>query len=300
MRIINYDIILMIYMYIYIYIGISGGSGWKRLLPGFTPPLPPRDPPPPPPHIKIWDKCSGKLDDESGTIQLPHEIRKNPYRCEWKIELTENSWIDIKAKTLNTTQNKVIVTSQGKTILEHKGGISQLKSVSIQHNTATVLLTVYPKDDRWPGIVISYNQFKPDRPLQPIATPKDSEFALNQSMKNCGDDISSSNSKEGIITSPKYPKMYPDNAYCIWNFANTDSSHKLRLTIIDMDIEMGSGDQCNHDKLVIKNGKNVQQICGYNLQDRITTSEKLISIAFLSDDSLGAGGFKMRYRFVPK
>nr|XP_039268559.1 inter-alpha-trypsin inhibitor heavy chain H4-like isoform X2 [Styela clava] len=280
--------------------GISGGSGWKRLLPGFTPPLPPRDPPPPPPHIKIWDKCSGKLDDESGTIQLPHEIRKNPYQCEWKIELTENSWMDIKAETLNTTQNKVIVTSQGKTILEHKGGISQLKSVSIQHNTATVLLTVYPKDDRWPGIVISYNQFKPDSPLQPIATPKDSEFALNQSMKNCGDDISSSNSKEGIITSPQYPKMYPDNAYCMWNFANTDSSHKLRLTIIDMDIEMGPGDQCNHDKLVIKNGKNVQQICGYNLPDGITTSEKKISIAFLSDDSLGAGGFKMRYRFVPK
>ncbi|XP_077966562.1 tumor necrosis factor-inducible gene 6 protein-like [Styela clava] len=119
-------------------------------------------------------------------------------------------------------------------------------------------------------------------------------------MKNCGDDISSSNSKEGIITSPQYPKMYPDNAYCMWNFANTDSSHKLRLTIIDMDIEMGSGDQCNHDKLVIKNGKNVQQICGYNLPDGITTSEKKISIAFLSDDSLGAGGFKMRYRFVPK
>nr|XP_039268563.1 inter-alpha-trypsin inhibitor heavy chain H4-like isoform X5 [Styela clava] len=283
----------------------SGGSSVQRIIgggsssrtgsiprSGFTPPLPP--------HIKIWDKCSGKLDDESGTIQLPHEIRKNPYQCEWKIELTENSWMDIKAETLNTTQNKVIVTSQGKTILEHKGGISQLKSVSIQHNTATVLLTVYPKDDRWPGIVISYNQFKPDSPLQPIATPKDSEFALNQSMKNCGDDISSSNSKEGIITSPQYPKMYPDNAYCMWNFANTDSSHKLRLTIIDMDIEMGPGDQCNHDKLVIKNGKNVQQICGYNLPDGITTSEKKISIAFLSDDSLGAGGFKMRYRFVPK
>nr|XP_039268562.1 inter-alpha-trypsin inhibitor heavy chain H4-like isoform X4 [Styela clava] len=294
----------------------SGGSSVQRIIgggsssrtgsiprSGFTPPLPPRDPPPPPPReldIKIWDKCSGKLDDESGTIQLPHEIRKNPYQCEWKIELTENSWMDIKAETLNTTQNKVIVTSQGKTILEHKGGISQLKSVSIQHNTATVLLTVYPKDDRWPGIVISYNQFKPDSPLQPIATPKDSEFALNQSMKNCGDDISSSNSKEGIITSPQYPKMYPDNAYCMWNFANTDSSHKLRLTIIDMDIEMGPGDQCNHDKLVIKNGKNVQQICGYNLPDGITTSEKKISIAFLSDDSLGAGGFKMRYRFVPK
>nr|XP_039268578.1 inter-alpha-trypsin inhibitor heavy chain H3-like [Styela clava] len=250
--------------------------------------------------IGIWNKCSGKLDDESGTIQLPHDIRKTPFQCEWKIELSENNWMDLKAETLNTTQNQVIVTSQGKTILEHKGGISEMKSLSIQHNTATVLLTVYPKDDRWPGIVISYNEFNPDRPVQQIVTPKEPEFALNQSMKNCGDDVSSSDSKEGIITSPEYPKMYSDNAYCIWNFANTDSSHKLRLTIIDIDIEMGSGDQCNHDKLVIKNGENVQQICGYNLPDEITTSDEKISIAFLSDDSLGAGGFKMRYRFIPK
>ncbi|XP_077967306.1 inter-alpha-trypsin inhibitor heavy chain H4-like [Styela clava] len=252
------------------------------------------------PDIEIWDKCSGKLDDESGTIQLPHEIKKTPFQCEWKIELSENSWMDIKTETLNTTQNKVIVTSQGKTILEHKGGISEMKSLLIQNNTATVLLTVYPTDDRWPGIVISYKQFKPDRPLQPIATSKEPEFALNQSLKNCGDDISSSNSIEGIITSPEYPKMYPDNAYCIWNFANTDPSHKLRITFIDMDIEMGSGDQCNHDKLVIQREKNVQEICGYNLPDEITTSDKKISIAFLSDDSLGAGGFKMRYRFIPK
>nr|XP_039267967.1 inter-alpha-trypsin inhibitor heavy chain H4-like [Styela clava] len=258
----------------------------------------------PPPRKKtprFLRTCSGKKRTSSGRITLSTLIQSEPYpyTCKWIVKVKKGSWIDLHAETLNTTKNQVVVTgADGQNILLHQRGFQSPKFISVEDNKITILIAIHPSDKLRPGIEISYEEFipEPDTP----AVVHEIEFP-QESTPNCGNIINSAENPEGTISSPGFPKMYLDNLYCQWSILNSNATtHDLIISFQKFDVETNAGGPCTHDILAVGEGDEEQTFCGHDLPEDITTGAELVKIKFMSDDSLGAGGFMLRYDLVAK
>ena len=60
------------------------------------------------------------------------------------------------------------------------------------------------------------------------------------------------NKDSGAFSSPEYPNYYPANVICEWKI-ETDPGTKVRIVIVDLDLEGGRG--CVYDSFKIYGGQ---------------------------------------------
>ena len=79
------------------------------------------------------------------------------------------------------------------------------------------------------------------------------------------------------IASPEYPNPYDANMDCLWKLS-VDKGKRIKLTIIDIDIEYSS--ECQFDSLRVYDGRNrrspsLATICGEDFNKTIVSTGKL-------------------------
>ncbi|KAM5235406.1 cubilin [Ctenodactylus gundi] len=121
--------------------------------------------------------------------------------------------------------------------------------------------------------------------------------------KSCGGYL---HGDRGIITSPNYPETYPPNLNCSWHVLV-----QTGLTIavhFEQPFQLPNGDpSCSHgDYLLLKNGPDIYSpplgshgrnghFCGSHPVSTLFTSDNQMFVQFISDNSNGGQGFKIKY-----
>ncbi|XP_008565950.1 PREDICTED: cubilin [Galeopterus variegatus] len=121
--------------------------------------------------------------------------------------------------------------------------------------------------------------------------------------KSCGGYL---HADRGIITSPKYPETYIPNLNCSWHVLVQSG---LTIAVhFEQPFEIPNGDSsCNQgDYLVLKNGPDIYSpplaphggnghFCGSHPSSTLFTSDNQMFVQFISDNSNGGQGFKIKY-----
>ncbi|KAM6215214.1 cubilin [Rhynchocyon petersi] len=121
--------------------------------------------------------------------------------------------------------------------------------------------------------------------------------------KSCGGYL---HADRGVITSPMYPETYPPNLNCSWHILVQSG---LTIAVhFEQPFQIPNGDSsCNEgDYLVLKNGPDIYSpplgpyggnghFCGSRASSTMFTSDNEMFVQFVSDNSNGGQGFKIKY-----
>ncbi|EPQ16888.1 Cubilin [Myotis brandtii] len=121
--------------------------------------------------------------------------------------------------------------------------------------------------------------------------------------KSCGGYL---HANRGIITSPNYPETYPPNLNCSWHVLVQSG---LTIAVhFEQPFQIANGDSsCNEgDYLGLKNGPDISSppmgphggnghFCGSRPSSTLFTSDNQMFVQFISDNSNGGQGFKIKY-----
>ncbi|XP_006766106.1 PREDICTED: cubilin, partial [Myotis davidii] len=121
--------------------------------------------------------------------------------------------------------------------------------------------------------------------------------------KSCGGYL---HANRGIITSPNYPETYPPNLNCSWHILVPSG---LTIAVhFEQPFQIANGDSsCNEgDYLALKNGPDISSppmgphggnghFCGSRPSSTLFTSDNQMFVQFISDNSNGGQGFKIKY-----
>ncbi|XP_046577738.1 cubilin-like isoform X2 [Haliotis rubra] len=117
----------------------------------------------------------------------------------------------------------------------------------------------------------------------------------------CGStSLTASSFSDKYLTSPGYPKSYPDDLYCVWEIYGP-SGKQIKVEVLDIELESSSG-LCQMDYLVFKDGtgsnaETITRICGPGSGD-IYSSYNQMQITFHSDLGISHRGFRLKYSAV--
>ncbi|KAK6490670.1 low choriolytic enzyme-like [Huso huso] len=119
---------------------------------------------------------------------------------------------------------------------------------------------------------------------------------LDKTCGNCGFKRMMS---EGNITSPNYPFNYPNNMDCTWTLLAYEDEI-IQITFISFDLQ--TGDQCNRDYLLIRDGDNstAKKFCGNASLPVFSSAASQVGVKFHSDSEISSTGFKFSYKRVRK
>ena len=110
------------------------------------------------------------------------------------------------------------------------------------------------------------------------------------------------NETSGVITSPFYPRLYPNNQACSWQIA-ASKGNRIKLVIDNMKIDW-CGTSCQCDYLEIQNGSipggsPSGHMCGYLMGNATFFSFKeSLKLLFASNGYWRTSGFKSTYTQV--
>ncbi|KAM9673713.1 cubilin [Trichechus inunguis] len=121
--------------------------------------------------------------------------------------------------------------------------------------------------------------------------------------KSCGGYL---HADRGVITSPMYPETYPPNLNCSWHVLVQSG---LTIAVhFEQPFQIPNGDSsCNQgDYVVLKNGPDIYSpplgphggnghFCGSRPSSTMFTSDNQMFAQFISDNSNGGQGFKIKY-----
>ncbi|XP_063295425.1 embryonic protein UVS.2-like [Pelobates fuscus] len=105
------------------------------------------------------------------------------------------------------------------------------------------------------------------------------------------------------FTTPSFPDNYPPNMNCIWKII-APAGYKIKLTLINFDLEDAFSNSCSYDSLSIYNGLDTslgpsQILCGLLSSRTVYSAGNSMMLQFISDESGQYEGFKASYVFVP-
>ncbi|KAI4557774.1 hypothetical protein MJG53_018527 [Ovis ammon polii x Ovis aries] len=112
---------------------------------------------------------------------------------------------------------------------------------------------------------------------------------------SCGGFLTQSS---GNVSSPFYPRNYPNNAKCVWDI---EVQNNYRVTVTFRDVQLEGG--CNYDYIEVYDGPHhssqlLARVCD-GARDSFTSSSNFISIRFISDTSITKRGFSAEYFSIP-
>ncbi|XP_049840768.1 cubilin-like [Schistocerca gregaria] len=107
-------------------------------------------------------------------------------------------------------------------------------------------------------------------------------------------------SPSGSFSSPNYPQNYHDVSYCTWKISTSRGSI---LQLVFIDIEMEETDDCSHDYVEIRDGKDpsgrlLGSYCSSSHPPFIRSSSNHMFVTFKSDYSSSGRGFHAKYNTV--
>ncbi|XP_036315022.1 cubilin [Pipistrellus kuhlii] len=119
-------------------------------------------------------------------------------------------------------------------------------------------------------------------------------FKAKYSIAQCGGTLTG---QSGVIQSIGYPTLaYSDDLLCEWHLRGP-SGHYLTIHFEDFNLQNSSG--CEKDFVEIwenhTSGNLLGRYCGNILPDSVDTSSNVAVVRFVTDDSLTASGFKLRF-----
>ncbi|XP_003786834.1 cubilin [Otolemur garnettii] len=135
---------------------------------------------------------------------------------------------------------------------------------------------------------VMYLRFRTDN------SPTHVGFKAKYSIAQCGGTVTG---QAGVIESIGYPALpYTDNLFCEWHLQGLPG-HYLTISFEDFHLQNSSG--CEKDFLEIwdnrTSGSILGKYCGNNIPDSVDTSSNVALVRFVTDDSLTASGFKLRF-----
>ncbi|KAK2902890.1 hypothetical protein QQF64_010245 [Cirrhinus molitorella] len=111
---------------------------------------------------------------------------------------------------------------------------------------------------------------------------------------SCSEDHT--NSKEGVLMSPDWPRPYPENSVCSYTLA-VEEGLQFELTFLDVfDLEKKENGECI-DSLTIKplNGK-AETFCKRDIPSSLLTRSQRVEIIFRTDHKGTNRGFRLSYK----
>ncbi|XP_073926838.1 tumor necrosis factor-inducible gene 6 protein isoform X2 [Castor canadensis] len=126
-----------------------------------------------------------------------------------------------------------------------------------------------------------------------LATYKQLE-AARKIAKECGGVFTD---PKRIFKSPGFPNEYDDNQVCYWHI-RLKYGQRIHLSFLDFDLEDDPG--CLADYVEIYDSYDdvhgfVGRYCGDELPEDIISTGNVMTLKFLSDASVTAGGFQIKY-----
>ncbi|XP_068817611.1 deleted in malignant brain tumors 1 protein [Capricornis sumatraensis] len=154
------------------------------------------------------------------------------------------------------------------------------------HEDAGVICSVAPTNSSTPDW-LSSTTTTTQNPVYDVTSP-----ATNYS---CGGFLTQSS---GNVSSPFYPRNYPNNAKCVWDI---EVQNNYRVTVTFRDVQLEGG--CNYDYIEVYDGPHhssqlLARVCD-GARDSFTSSSNFISIRFVSDTSVTKRGFSAEYFSIP-
>ncbi|XP_075886809.1 tumor necrosis factor-inducible gene 6 protein [Nelusetta ayraudi] len=122
-------------------------------------------------------------------------------------------------------------------------------------------------------------------------------YCYNPNSKECGGVLTD---KEKIIQSPGFPEEYQDEQICTWHI-RVRLGQKIRLQFLEFDVEDDTS--CLADYLEVYDSYDdvsgfAGRYCGDYLPDDIVSTGNVMTLKFLSDASVTAGGFQLKYSAI--
>uniref|UniRef100_T1JI54 CUB domain-containing protein n=1 Tax=Strigamia maritima TaxID=126957 RepID=T1JI54_STRMM len=127
-----------------------------------------------------------------------------------------------------------------------------------------------------------------------------------ESAVECNERITSDQSKNSTIMSPNFPRPYPANIRCTYNFTG-HGKERVQIIFTDFDLHMGPDEispDCEHVDVVMIfvyiNGKTerVDNFCGHKIPPQLMSNGPSLTIEFHAMSIGLEKGFRAIYRFV--
>ncbi|KAG8583106.1 hypothetical protein GDO81_008276 [Engystomops pustulosus] len=108
------------------------------------------------------------------------------------------------------------------------------------------------------------------------------------------------NAASGVLTSPLFPGLYPNNAYCVWEI-RVAPGHIVDLSFLYFDLE--TSNSCTWDSVTIYDGPPhssplLGKICAAANYTRFTSTSNVMGVVFQTDGSVQSTGFRAVYSSV--
>uniref|UniRef100_A0A8C4T5W3 Tumor necrosis factor-inducible gene 6 protein n=1 Tax=Erpetoichthys calabaricus TaxID=27687 RepID=A0A8C4T5W3_ERPCA len=122
-------------------------------------------------------------------------------------------------------------------------------------------------------------------------------YCYNPNGKQCGGVLTD---PSRVIKSPGYPDEYEDEQICYWHI-RVRYGQRVHLRFLDFDVEDDMA--CLADYLEVFDSYDdingfVGRFCGDELPEDILSTGNVMTLKFLSDSSVTAGGFQLEYTAV--
>ncbi|KAM6934600.1 tumor necrosis factor-inducible gene 6 protein [Xenentodon cancila] len=119
-------------------------------------------------------------------------------------------------------------------------------------------------------------------------------YCYNPDSKECG---GVSTEQQKIIQSPGFPDKYQDEQICYWHI-RVRLGQRIHLHFLEFDVEDDTS--CGLDYLEIYDSYDdvsglVGRFCGDYLPDDVSSTGNVMTLKFISDASVTAGGFQLKY-----
>ncbi|XP_066544161.1 tumor necrosis factor-inducible gene 6 protein [Amia ocellicauda] len=122
-------------------------------------------------------------------------------------------------------------------------------------------------------------------------------YCYNPTAKECGGILTE---QKRVIQSPGYPDEYEDKQICYWHI-RVRYGQKIMLKFLDFDLEDDTS--CLADYLEIYDSYDdvsglTGRFCGDELPEDFISTGNVMTLKFLTDSSVTAGGFKIEYNAI--
>ncbi|KAL8183302.1 UNVERIFIED_CONTAM: Tumor necrosis factor-inducible protein 6 protein [Gekko kuhli] len=119
-------------------------------------------------------------------------------------------------------------------------------------------------------------------------------YCYNPNGKDCGGVFTNS---QHIFKTPGYPNEYENDQICYWHI-RVKYGQQVQIQFVDFDLEEDTS--CMSDYLEIYDSYDdvngfVGRYCGDELPDPVVSTGNVMTLKFLSDASVTAGGFQIKY-----
>ncbi|NP_001072.2 cubilin precursor [Homo sapiens] len=141
---------------------------------------------------------------------------------------------------------------------------------------------------QWSSGEVMYLRFRSDN------SPTHVGFKAKYSIAQCGGRVPG---QSGVVESIGHPTLpYRDNLFCEWHLQGL-SGHYLTISFEDFNLQNSSG--CEKDFVEIwdnhTSGNILGRYCGNTIPDSIDTSSNTAVVRFVTDGSVTASGFRLRF-----